>query len=478
MICGVLYTGAAHAQQPASEPAQAQSLVGVELKGKAPVNPKTLDVELPKPQEAVLENGMQIALIEDHELPTFSLQLIVRGGGLADPPERRGLAAALAELLREGTAQRSSREIAEQLATLGSVMEAAASPASTHTSVAISGLIEHLDETLELAADVVRRPAFPQSEVDKYKARYLSQLQHRRSLPSFIAQEQFMRAVYGRHPAGLVLPSEEVIASLTSKELVEHHARSWRPNNIIMLAYGDLTLKQLTAKVEHAFGDWSQHEVAPAPRLDSPAPRKARTLLVHRPGSVQTSLWLGALGVERNSADYFAVLVMNHILGGGPASRLFLNLREDKGYTYGVYSAFTSSTFPGVVLATTDVRTQATEGALHELMAELRRIAEEPVSAQELDNAKRALIGRFALSLDSPQALMANLAAQKIYDLPPDYWDVYPQRVAAVDARDVQRVARKYYAPERLQIVAVGDQAEVRKALEHYGEVHTPQARE
>src|SRR5690606_8006910 len=358
--------------------AQAQSLVGVELKGKAPVNPKTLDVELPKPQEAVLENGMQIALIEDHELPTFSLQLIVRGGGLADPPERRGLAAALAELLREGTAQRSSREIAEQLATLGSVMEAAASPASTHTSVAISGLIEHLDETLELAADVVRRPAFPQSEVDKYKARYLSQLQHRRSLPSFIAQEQFMRAVYGRHPAGLVLPSEEVIASLTSKELVEHHARSWRPNNIVVLAYGDLTLKLLTAKVEHAFGDWSQHEVAPAPRLDSPAPRKARTLLVHRPGSVQTSLWLGALGVERNSADYFAVLVMNHILGGGPASRLFLNLREDKGYTYGVYSAFTSSTFPGVVLATTDVRTQATEGALHELMAELRRIAEEP----------------------------------------------------------------------------------------------------
>jgi zinc protease len=196
-------------------------------------------------------------------------------------------------------------------------------------------------------------------------------------------------------------------------------------------------------------------------------------LLVDRPGSVQTSLWLGGLGIERRSDDYFAVLVMNHILGGGPASRLFINLREDKGYTYGVYSFFNGSRFPGVMLASTDVRTSVTEGALQELMSELRRIGSEPVPEDELKNAKRALIGGFALSLDSPQTLIGNLATQKIYSLPPDYWDTYPQRVEVITAAEVQRVAKKYFDAGRLQIVAVGDGAAVKKVLEKYGTVET-----
>ena len=201
------------------------------------------------------------------------------------------------------------------------------------------------------------------------------------------------------------------------------------------------------------------------------APEKPRVLVVDRPGSVQTSLWMGALGIERNDADYFPVLVMNHILGGGPASRLFMNLREDKGYTYGVYSSFTGSTFPGVVVASTDVRTAVTEGAMHELSLELQRIASEPVSEQELTNARRALVGRFALSLDAPAALMGNLATQKIYGLPADYWDTYPQRVEAVTPADIQRVAKKYYDAGRLQIVAVGDAKELNKVLAKYGTV-------
>ena len=165
---------------------------------------------------------------------------------------------------------------------------------------------------------------------------------------------------------------------------------------------------------------------------------------------------------------------MDHILGGGPASRLFINLREDKGYTYGVQSFFNGSRFPGVILATTDVRTQVTEGALHELTAEVRRIGNEPVPEDELKKAKRALVGGFALSLDSPQTLLSNLATQKIYNLPADYWDTYPQRVEAITAADVQRVAKKYYDANRLQLIAVGDAASVKKVLEQYGTVETP----
>ena len=240
-----------------------------------------------------------------------------------------------------------------------------------------------------------------------------------------------------------------------------------------MLAYGDFKLKDLVQKLERAFGDWPKGDARTIslPALTPPA--KSRVLLVDRPGSVQTSLWLGGLGIERRSDDYFAVLVMNHILGGGPASRLFINLREDKGYTYGVYSYFNGSRFPGVMLASTDVRTTVTDGAMQELMAELRRIGSEPVPEQELKNAKRALIGGFALSLDSPQTLIGNLATQKIYNLPADYWDTYPQRVEAITAADVQRVAKKYFDASRLQIIAVGDGASVKKVLEKYGTVET-----
>lgn len=471
VLSAMILTSVSAQTPPASQPPAGASTKGVELKGKAPVNPETLRVQLPKPQETVLSNGLRVSLLEDHKLPTFSMQLWFNGGGLADPPEKRGLAMVTSSLLREGTKQRSSREIAEQLATLGASLSANAGPSSGESSVSVSGLSDYADATLALAADVIRNPTFPASELDKYRARFLSQLQIQRANPGFQAQEQFMRAIYGEHPGGLVVPSEAVIKQLTSADLAAFHAARYRPNNAFLIAHGDITLQELTAKLERHFGDWAKAETDKVALSLPKAPEKSRVLLVDRPGSVQTSLWIGAMGIERNSDDYFAVLVMNHILGGGPASRLFMNLREDKGYTYGVYSSFTGTTFPGVVVASTDVRTAVTEGAMHELRLELQRIADEPVSAQELTNARRALIGRFALSLDAPAALMGNLATQKIYRLPADYWDTYPQRVEAVTPADIQRVAKKYYDAARLQIVAVGDAKELGKVLEKYGTV-------
>jgi zinc protease len=472
---GALFAWAAlcGAQQPAPESAAPDSLKGVELKGKAPVNPQTLRVVLPKAQEATLSNGLRVALIEDHKLPTFSVQLLLTGGGLDDPANEHGLAMVTAALLREGTAKRTSREVAEQLATLGGAFSASASPSSGETAIGFGGLSEKADAIFAIAADVVRNPAFPEAELEKFKSRFVSQLQQQRTQPNFAAQEEFMRAVYGTHPGSYVVPPEQVLLALKRADLERYHKAHYIPNNGLVLAYGDFTLKNLVQQLERAFGAWPQ---GAAPKLTLPAltpPAKSRVLLVDRPGSVQTSLWLGGLGIDRRSDDYFSVLVMNHILGGGPASRLFINLREDKGYTYGVYSFFNGSRFPGVMLATTDVRTAVTDGALHELTAELNRIGNEPVPEQELKNAKRALIGGFALSLESPQTLVSNLATEKIYALPADYWDKYPQRVEAITAADVQRVAKKYYDAGKLQIVAVGDGAEVKKVLEKYGTVET-----
>jgi zinc protease len=474
-IASLQLATSALAQQPATpSPTGTESLQGVKLKNKAPVNPKTLRVTLPKAQEATLSNGVRVALLEDHKLPTFSLSLLLAGGGLADPADKRGLAMVTASLLREGTKQRSSRDIAEQLAKLGAGLSAAASPSSGETSIGVNGLIEHADAILALWADVVLNPAFPDSELQKYKARLLSQLQYQRSLPNFVAQEQFFRAVYGEHPASYIVPPESVLQRLTREDLAAYHTAYYRPTSAIVIAYGDITLKDLTRKLEHALASWPKGEPGVVSLPKTPPSPKARVLLVDRPSSVQTSLWVGSLGIDRRSDDYFGVLLMNHILGGGPASRLFTHLREEKGYTYGVYSSFTGSKFPGVMLATMDVRTAVTADALKDLMAELQRIATEPVPEQELQNAKRALVGRFALSLDSPQSLVSNLATQKIYELPADYWETYPQRVEAITAADVRRVAQKYLDPSRLQLVAVGDSASVKPVLEKYGTIESP----
>jgi len=193
--------------------------------------------------------------------------------------------------------------------------------------------------------------------------------------------------------------------------------------------------------------------------------------LVDRPGSVQTVLQLGTLGIERTSPDYFAVLLADRVLGGGPSGRLFLNLREDKGYTYGAYSNFGSSKYRGTWTASSEVRTEVTDGAMKEFKYELTRLGTEKVSVDELENAKRAIIGGFALSLEQPGSLLQNIITQKLYNLPADYWDTYPQKVSAITADDVQRVAQKYIDMKHLQVVAVGDASKTREILSKYGTV-------
>jgi predicted Zn-dependent peptidase len=234
---------------------------------------------------------------------------------------------------------------------------------------------------------------------------------------------------------------------------------------------GDLTMKDILPKLEKAFGSWAKGDVPATTIPATGTPGTALIQLINRPGAVQTVLQLGALGIERTNPDYFAVAVMNEILGGGPQARLFMNLREDKGYTYGAYSNFGGSKYRGTVVASSEVRTDVTEGAMKEFMYELNRIRDEKVSATELDNAKRSLVGGFALSLEQPASLLQNLVVQKLYDMPADYWDTYPQKITAITAEDVQRVAQKYIDMGHLQVIAVGDASKTRDILAKYGKV-------
>jgi predicted Zn-dependent peptidase len=447
------------------------TMKGAVVKGKAPVNKDVLKVTLPKAEEATLPNGLRVVLLNANKVPTVTMQMVFLSGGLADPADYHGLANFVAALLREGTTTRSSKEIAEQSDALGTTLTSTSGLSSLTSTVTASALVENIDQTLDIFADVVRNPTFPQAEVDKYKTRTLAQLQFQRSIPQFLAQEQFQKAIYGTHPGALVVPPAESLKKLSSKDLSEFHSTYYRPNNAFLAVVGDVTMKELMPKLQKVFGDWQKADVPAMNIPPAPAQSASTIALIDRPGSVQTVLTLGTLGIERISSDYFPVLLADRILGGGPSGRLFMNLREDKGYTYGAYSGFGGSKYRGTWVSSSEVRTEVTEGAMKEFKYELSRLRTDKVPAEELENAKRAIIGSFALSLEQPQALLQNIITQKIYNLPADYWDTYPQKVSAITADDIQRVAQKYIDMDHLQVVAVGDASKTRDVLAKYGTV-------
>lgn len=441
-------------------------------KQEPPVSREPLKVTLPKAKETTLKNGLRVMVLEGYDqVPVFTMQMVILSGGLSDPTDHRGLSDFTASLLREGTKTRTSREIAEQVESLGSTLGANSDLSSFTTTVTASGLVQNFDQALDIFADVIRNPIFPADELEKFKTRTIAQLQLRRSNPNFLAQERFASAIYGEHPAGIISPPADALKKTTSADLARFHAANFFPNNAILAVTGQVTLKEILPKIELEFGNWKPGRVPKSAIRDIPASPGSKIYLIDRPGSVQTVLQLGNLGIDRTDPDYFALLVMNNIIGGGLESRLFKNLREDKGYTYGAYSQFNGSRFRGTWAATSEVRTEVTDASMKEFFYELKRIRDELVPPAELEDAKRGLVGSFALSLEQPQGLLLNIVAQKLYSLPADYWDTYPKKVAAITAADVQRVARKYIDLEHLQIVAVGDAAKIRGVLEKYGTV-------
>lgn len=446
---------------------------GIVIKGKAPVSKEILRVKLPKAQEAVLPNGLRVLLLENHKIPTFLMRMVVLGGGLSDPPSASGTAIYIAALLREGTTTRTSREIAEQSESLGATIyvDTRGSLLTFTSSVNVGGLSENFDQTLDIFADVIRNPAFPAEEVEKYKQRMIAQSESERTIPSEITYYRIYKSVYSENPPVAGSVSTESVRAMMPQTLKEFHRLFYRPNNAILAVTGDITMKELMPKLEKAFGDW-QRGSFPAVQIPTVfPPHKPGFFLINRPGSVQTSLALGSFGIKRDSPDYFAVLVMNQILGGTSQARLFTNLREEKGYTFGAFSSFSGSKYPGFIMLSSEVRTEVTAGALKEFMYEIRRIRDEKVPADELENAKSSLVGGFALSLERPRELLSDIVTQKLYNFPASYWDDYPQAVAKITAEDVQRVARKYLDPSRMQIAAVEDAAKIRDVLAAYGSV-------
>ena len=455
-------------QAPPQNPTTAQGTV---LKNKAPVNHEVLKVRLPRPQDADLPNGLHLMVLEDHRAPIVNFQLLIDGaGGYYDPAEGAGLAGFTAALMREGTTTKKSEEISRALDRLAASLNFSASISSPFATVVGSSLSDQVDPVLAMMADVVEHPSFSDEEIARYKTRTRAQLAQQRSQPSFLAAERFNQIVFGTHPAAHVSATPAALDVLTRDALVAFHRAHYVPDHAVMAISGDITLAQAKQKVEAALADWKKAD-ATIPAVVDPAPISGPSItLVARPNSVQTSLVVGTQSIQRNDPDYAALTVANRILGG-PEARLFEHLREQKGYTYGASSNFNSGRFRGSWNAATDVRTEVTEPALTDLLAELKAMRDVPVPATELENHKRAIVASFARSLESPTTVLNSYIDVYIYKLPADYWDTYPDQVEKVTAADVQRVAQKYWAPDRLQVVAVGDAAKVEPALAKLGAV-------
>ena len=470
----LLVSLAAVAQAQESAGQNPTSTKGAVIKGKAPVNKHLLNVKLPPAHEATLKNGLHVVLLEsNHRLPLFSMEMVINSGGFSDPADMRGLANMTALLMREGTAKHTSREIAEALDTIGATFGATSGVSSFTTNITAAGLTENLDQILDLYAEIILTPKYPAEEVQAYQKRVTDPFAQRaqRSNLNLLAQERLLQAIYQTHPASLAIAPPEAINKITPADLIKFHDTNYVPNNASLYIAGDATLKEMLPKLEKLFGEWKPGSVKQPTLPPVPAQAETKIHLINRPGSVQTVLQIASLSLERTSPDYVAMAVMNRILGVGPPSRLFLNIREANGYTYSVSSNFSALKYPGLFTAQSPVRTEVTEGTMREFMNEFKRIRDEKVSPLELENAKRAIIGNFALSLENPTGRLGNIITQKTYGLPSDYWDTYPQKVNAITADDVQRVAREYIDINHLQIVAIGDASKTRDVLAKFGSV-------
>ncbi len=444
----------------------------VERLNRAPVSKDILKVKLPRPIETTLPNGINLMILEDHRFPLVTVQFDIEGAGpMYEPAGVPGLAGATARLLAEGTKTRTSKQIAELIDSLGASLSSSAGFGSGSTVVAASGLSDTFEQWFALAADVLLHPNFPADELAQYQARAKSALLQQRSQPGFLAFQTMSRALYGTYPAAVVSATPESLDSLTPAMLADWHDKHYAPQNTILAISGDVHAETLIPKLRQWLAEWQRSKVPVNFPPGPPPASKEKIFLVDRPGSVQTTLLMGNLAIDRTNPDYPALVVLNEVLGAGSASRLFLNLREEKGYTYGVYSNLIARKYAGPWTAGGDLRTEVTDGAMTEFLRELNRIRDEKVPDEELDAARRSVVARFALSLESPQQLIGYAITRRAYSFPPDYWDKYPAQIVAIKSDDIQRVARKYINPATMQVVAVGDAGKIKTVLDKFGPV-------
>lgn len=411
-----------------------------------------------------MTNGMRVIVVQNHELPTVAIRLLVDAPPILEK-DMAGVVDMTGQLMRSGTAKRTKDQLDEEVDRIGATLSASG------LSVDASGLSRNIDKLFDLVADVTLRPSFPQSELQKLIMQTQSGLKARKSEPDAIVSILRKRILYGdKHPYGEV-ETEQSVGRITRAACQKVYKTWFVPNAVILAVVGDVQKDQVIGLVNKYFGSWKKGTL-PAPTYPKVKPLEQRTVaLVDRSGSVQSAIRVGqTVDLPRTSPDVMPVVVMNRVLGGG-ISRLFVNLREKHSFTYGAYSSVGPDELVGAFTVQTSVRNSVTDSAITEIFYELNRIRDEAVEAQELERAKNAMSGAFVQSLEKPEDVAQYAIDIERYALPKDYYSTYLQRVAAVTPQEVQRVARQYLAPDKMLVAVVGAGTDVRAKLAAFGPV-------
>jgi len=429
-------------------------------------NPKFV---LPAIQKTKLANGLNVWLVEQHELPIVSMDLAINAGGLLDSADKSGLATLTASMLGQGTNKRSALEISNGLQSIGAQVGAGATWDSS--GVSMQTLTKNLDQALDFYADEVTNPAFPNAELAQLQRRAMGAFRQRKASATAVAGVVYDKVLYGDQAYGRQLTGDEkTVPAIKRDDLVAFYNSYYHPNNSTLIVVGDVKMADIKPRLEKAFGGWQAGGAAPATVAEQKMAAKPGIYLVDMPGAAQSSVSIGQVGIDRSNPDYYAVQVMNSILGGGGTARLFMNLREDKGYTYGAYSRFTYRRGAGPFAASGEIQTVSTKEAVQEFLKELNGIrGARPVTAAELEVNKQSFIRRFPSGFETAGGISNQLTALVTYGLPDTYFNDYISKINAVTLDDVNRVANKYLDPSKMAIVIVGDRKVVESKLKELG---------
>ena len=414
-----------------------------------------------KPHRFVTPNGLTVLVVEQHALPIVQIQALVKTGSVQDPPEKAGLANLVASLLDEGTTTRNAAQLAEQIEFVGGELEAKATHDFTTASARV--LAKDTELGLELLADIVVHPSFPEPELQRVKKLILGEIIAQKDDPGVVAGKAFGRLVFDGHPYSWpVNGTEETLPAIDRTDVQAFHTREYLPNQTIVAVVGDVTVDRARSLIDKYFGSWQKGPV-PARTAATPATIDKPVVKLIDKELTQTTLVLGHVGISRTNPDFYAVTVMNYILGaGGFSSRLMDSIRDKQGLAYGVMSQFEPRAVPGPFLVSLQTRNATANQALTGVLKELNGMKAAAVSAKELSEAKSYLIGSFPMRFDTTHKLAEVLCQVEFYGLGLDYFTQYPAWIAKVTADDVLRVARQYLHPDRYALVAVGKMGEAK----------------
>ena len=433
-------------------------LAGAQQPTKAPAPLPVKPAAIPEFQEATLDNGLRLLLIESHRQPVVSLALMLPAGDSYDPVGKEGLAAMTADLLTKGAGSRNAEQVAAAIEGVGGSIGAESGP--DFLNLRANVLAENAPLAFELVGDAATRPTFAATELALTQKKRLSSLQLEQSQPAALAQRYFAAGLWGAHPyARRATPTS--VRSLTLDELRNFQRTRLVPGGALLVVAGDIRMPRVRSLAQQYFGGWRGSAPAAQNRAAPPTRSRTEILLVHRPGSVQSNIVVGNLTFPTTSASIYPMTVTSRVLGGGSDGRLFKILREKNGWTYGAYSSLSRNKDLGAIVATAEVRNPVTDSALTELLRLERELGTTPVPAVELTAAKEGLVGSMPLQLETAQNVAEQVGRGVMLGLPKDYLRTLRPRLAAVNGAEVEETAHRYIRPDEALIVVVGDGAQI-----------------